>query len=279
MPKLERPGGVVLNYETSGDPAMPPVVLLHGFTSDLRMWTPHVAALSEQYYTVSLDLRGHGLSTAPDEPEAATMQDFADDVMALLDALGIELGVLVGCSFGGMIAAQVAVDAPGRLAGLVLSDASAAYENDAYDDAYRQREARMRETEEVVRRFGTAELGKRTAARITDPFLAQAARDRYTRMSAEGYLAAARVRRERPDLLPLLGAALTMPVLICTGSNDPVHSASLVMAGRIPGARVVTFRDAGHGLPAVAPERFVEVLFAFLHDVERHEPIGGEFAV
>jgi pimeloyl-ACP methyl ester carboxylesterase len=279
MPEIERPDGVILHYETAGDPEMPPVVLLHGFMSDLRMWTPQAPMLAQRYFVISPDLRGHGLSSAPLDPDAATMDDFAEDVLALFDALEIELGLLVGCGFGGMIAAQFGVNWPGRLAGLVLSDASAAYENAGYDEAYCHREARMRESEDIVRRFGAAELGKRAAAGIRDPFLASALRDRYARMPTEGYLAASRVRRERPDLLPLLEEHLTMPVLVCTGGKDPVHSASLLMARHIPRARVVTFNGAGHGLPTVAPEAFSRTLLAFLDDIESGKPIPAQLTV
>ncbi len=279
MSELERPGGLVLRYETAGDPATPPVILLHGFTSDARMWQAQAPVLAESYFVVTPDLRGHGRSDPPADAASAVMDDYAQDVLALFDALEVELGVLVGCSFGGMIAAQFAVNWPERLAGLVLSDASAAYEHPSYDDAYRHREARMVESEDLVARFGTAELGKRAAARVSDPFLASALRDRYARMSTEGYLAASRVRRGRPDLLPLLRERLTMPVLICTGSDDPVNSASMAMATELPGARVVTFRDKGHGLPAVAPEAFTDTLLAFLADIESGNPIAATLTI
>lgn len=279
MPELERPSGLLLSYETAGDPATPPVILLHGFTSDARMWQPQIPALAASYFVVAPDLRGHGRSDAPADPADSTMDDFAQDLLALFDSLEIELGVLVGCSFGGMIAAQFAVNWPQRLAGLVLSDASAAYEHPSYAEAYRRREARMLESEDLVARFGAGELGKRAAARVSDPFLASALRDRYARMSTSGYLGASRVRRERPDLLPLLRDTLTMPVLICTGSDDPVHSASLTMAAEVPGARVVTFRGKGHGLPALAPAAFTDTLLAFLADIESGNTIAGDLAI
>lgn len=279
MSQLERPGGLVLSFETAGDPATPPVILLHGFTSDARMWQGQISALAESYFVVAPDLRGHGHSDAPADPAGAAMADYAEDVLALFDALEIELGVLVGCSFGGMIAAQFAVNWPRRLAGLVLSDASAAYDHPSYDDAYRRREARMLESEELVARFGVGELGKRAAARVTDPFLSSALRDRYARMSTDGYLAASRVRRGRPDLLPLLRDQLTMPVLICTGSDDPVHSASLTMAAAVPGARLVTFRGKGHGLPTLAPEAFTDTLLRFLADIESGNSTAGSLAI
>lgn len=279
MPELERPDGVTISYDTRGDPANPPVVLLHGFTSDGRMWQPQIGALTDRYFVAAPDLRGHGLSSPPPEPASASMADFAGDILGLFDALEIELGVLVGCSFGGMIAAQCAVDWPERLAGLVLTDASAAYDHPSYDEAYRRREGRMLESERLVERFGTTELGKRAAARVADPFLADGMRQRFARLSTDGYLGASRVRRERPDVLPLLRERVTMPVLICTGDADPVHSASLAMARELPGARVVTFAGKGHGLPAVAPDAFTEVLLDFLADIESGRPIGGSFTL
>ena len=56
MPTLELTDDLSLNYETWGDPESPALVLLHGFTSDLRMWAPHVDAFSEDYHVVALDL-------------------------------------------------------------------------------------------------------------------------------------------------------------------------------------------------------------------------------
>jgi pimeloyl-ACP methyl ester carboxylesterase len=264
-----------INYAEAGDPESPAVLLLHGFTSDLRMWAPLMEPFARDYRPIAVDLRGHGRTTAPEDLASYTMAAFSDDLAALLDALEIDVCAVVGCSFGGMIAAHFAVEHPERLAGLVLSDASAAYENDAYDERYRAREAAMLAQESVVERFGTAELGKRAAASVSDAFLAEGLRKRYARMSREGYLGSARVRRERPDLLPRLREQLQMPVMVCTGTDDPVHSASLVMAAEIPGARVVTFRNTGHGIPALRPEAFADTVLEFFADIEEGAALGG----
>ena len=133
----------------------------------------------------------------------------------------------------------------------------------------------MLESEQVMDKFGTAELGKRAAASLGDSFLAGGMRARYARLSREGFLGAAKVRRERTDLLPVLRERLTMPVLVCTGTDDPVHSASLVMAAELPGARVVTFKDTGHGVPNHRPEAFVNAVLAFLNDIEEGSTIAG----
>jgi len=280
MPKLERPDGFVINYDDRGDRDAPAVVLLHGFTSDLRMWAPHAGPFAEGYRVIAPDLRGHGETTAPPFDAGApagayTMEAYADDLSALLDALEVDVCALAGSSFGGMVALQFATTWPGRVAALVLSDTSAAYADPGYDAAYHQREAEIDRSTGIVERFGTAELGKRAAARLSDPFLAAAMRARYALLSRDGYLGTARVRRERPNLLPILAERLAMPVLICIGEDDPVRSASEVMASSLPHARVVTFAGAGHGVPVRKPEAYGRAVLAFLRDVEEGRPTTG----
>jgi pimeloyl-ACP methyl ester carboxylesterase len=133
----------------------------------------------------------------------------------------------------------------------------------------------MRENEELARKRGMEGLGKAMAATIADPFIAQGVRDRYSRLSLSGFLGGAKTRRERPDLTPQLRERLTMPVLLCDGDEDPVFCALDLMAGELPGARVVVFRGAGHGLPSQRPEAFTGVLLDFLADVESEQSVAG----
>lgn len=278
MPELTLDDAAILHYEEWGDTEAPAVVLLHGFTSDLRMWKAHAEALSEEYRAIAIDLRGHGASGAPEDLDTYTMERYAEDIRQLLAALGVDLCALVGCSFGGMVALQVAVTWPDMIAALVLTDTSPAYASERYADEFRRREARITEQERIVAQFGTAELGKRVAATVKDTFLADALRRRYSSMTRAGYLGSARVRRERPDLIGRL-AGLTMPTLICTGDADPVRSASDVMLLEMPGARFVLFKECGHGVPSLRPEAFLQVLTGFLHDVEDGRPLAGTVSV
>lgn len=267
--------GLTLAYETWGDPESPAVILLHGFTADLRSWAPVARALAGDYFVVAPDLRGHGKSAAPAQPESCGIEAFAADLLALLDHLGLDLCAAVGSSFGGMVALQAAVSHPERFAALVLSDTSGAPSHPVYDERYWQRERAIDAATDVVRRFGTAELGKRAASGIADPFVARGIRERYARLSTEGWLCAAHARRHRPDLLPLLPSRLTMPVMVAYGEDDEVRSAAEVLAEAVPGARVVRFRSAGHGLPVVAPQSFIRELQRFFEDVENGRPVAG----
>lgn len=275
MAVLERAGGVDVHYERWGDAGAPAVLLLHGFTADLRSWAQHVEALAEDYHVVAMDLRGHGLTTAPEEDAAYMIEAYAEDVEALADHLGFELFALCGSSFGGMVALEFAVRWPRRLAALVLSDTSGAYEDSRYEEAYWQRERAIAAHEETVRKVGTGGLGRQLAASIEDEFLRDAMVRRYARLSAEGFLGTARVRRERRNLLPLLREGLTMPVLVISGEDDPVRSASRVLAAEIPGARSASFRGAGHTVPLHRPEAFLDAVIGFLRDVEDGKAIAG----
>lgn len=274
MPEFTRDGFTTF-YEEAGDAESPAVVLLHGFTSDNRMWLPVAGELSQEYRVIAPDLRGHGATTAPEDIESYSIEAYADDLKALLDHLEIDICALAGCSFGGMVALQFATTWPERLAGLVLSDTSAAFEHRDYDEKYREREARIAGQTEIVERFGTTELGKRAARNISDPFLADGIRKRFSRLSREGYLGAARVRRSRPDLLPVLKERLTMPVLVCIGEDDPVKSASDVMVRELPGARYVTFRGTGHGIPNIRPEEYCRQVMKFFDDLEDAGSVAG----
>ena len=274
VPEIEA-NGITINYEEWGDEEAPAVVLLHGFSSDLRMWSPTAEAFARDYRVIAPDLRGHGRSSVPADLGSYTMEAYVEDLRALLDGLAVEICALVGCSFGGMIAVQAAVSLPERLAGVVLSDSSAAYENVAYDERYRERERGIAAEEAMIAQHGTAGAGKRAAANVSDPFLADGIRKRYERIQGDGFLGAARVRRERPDLVGVIGTQIKSPVLICTGDEDPVHCASLLMAEQLPAARVVTFRNTGHGIPVRAPDLFAETVLRFFSDIEEGKPLSG----
>jgi pimeloyl-ACP methyl ester carboxylesterase len=268
MPTLPVGEALSLNYETWGDPEAPAVVLLHGFTADLRMWSPHVDALSQDYRVVALDLRGHGRSSAPEDITSYSMEAYADDVKALLDGLEVDVCGLIGCSFGGMVALQFAVTWPERVAALVISDSSPAHDSERYDEPFRERERNMAALGEVVARFGTAELGKREAAKVSDPFLANGIRKRYSAMSNEGFLGAIHARQARRDLIPLLRDRLTMPLLVCAGENDPVRVGAEVIAAEVPSAAYVMFKGAGHAVPVNRAAAWRDVVLGFLGDVE-----------
>jgi 3-oxoadipate enol-lactonase len=119
-----RSGRRRLHYEDLG--AGPPVVLLHGFTNYGLSWAPQLAAVVHAGYRAILpDLRGHGAS-AP-ATELCTVTDLALDIMELLDHLGTGPVVVCGLSLGGMVAMQMALDKPDRIAALVIANSRSSF--------------------------------------------------------------------------------------------------------------------------------------------------------
>jgi pimeloyl-ACP methyl ester carboxylesterase len=121
MPKLKA-NGLNFHYQQAG--SGPDVILIHGVTGDLSIWflCEAMGVLARSFRVTAFDLRGHGYSDVP--RDGYTSADQAGDVMAIMDALQINRTMLVGHSFGAVIAMHAAVLEPDRIDALVLSDAS-----------------------------------------------------------------------------------------------------------------------------------------------------------
>jgi pimeloyl-ACP methyl ester carboxylesterase len=119
MPQLIA-NGLRFHYQQAG--SGPDVILIHGLTGDLSIWflCQAMGVLGRTCRVTAYDLRGHGYSEVP--RDGYTSADQAGDTFAIMDALGIERAVLVGHSFGAVIAMHAAVLAPGRVDAIILSD-------------------------------------------------------------------------------------------------------------------------------------------------------------
>src|SRR5215210_5946689 len=110
--------GLELPYVEQGDPDGVPVVLLHAWLDSRRCFDQLMAASPERVRAFAFDQRGHGDATKP--REGYGLRDFADDIGAFMDAVGLDAAVLAGASSGGYVAQRFAVDDPGRTLGLAL---------------------------------------------------------------------------------------------------------------------------------------------------------------
>lgn len=118
MPEARLENGIALSYVERGAVDGPVVVLLPGPTDSWRSFEPVLASLPRHLRVVAVSLRGHGSSSKP--ASGYRVEDLADDVVPLLDTLGIERAVLVGHSGSCLIARRVAILNPDRIGGLVL---------------------------------------------------------------------------------------------------------------------------------------------------------------
>ncbi len=241
-------------------PSSVPVVFLHAFPLTAVMWQSQVAALAgRKVLTPSFP----GFGGRP--PGVGTLDDFADAVVADMDAAGIGQAVVVGLSMGGYVAFRLHARRPERVAGLVLADTKAT----ADDEAAR---AKRTEQAERARRDGVGWLvdalvpvllGETTLAHR--PSVRSAVAAMMADAAPEGVARALLAMRDRPDSTQDL-ARISVPVLAIAGDEDrvtPVAGAQQIAAGVADG-RLVVLRKAGHLSNLEDPVAFNEALLSFL---------------
>jgi pimeloyl-ACP methyl ester carboxylesterase len=241
--------GAELAVETRGEGDA--LVFLHGFPFDRTMWRHQVATLT-RWKRVAIDLRGFGASSPP--TDGVSMQRYADDVVAVLDALGTRQAVFIGLSMGGYIIFELMRRYPERARALVLADTRA----DA--DAPESRRSRD-ELIAVARAEGPDGLVKRQLPKLlaqetqrTRPELVREVGEMMMRASVPGIVGALEAMKERPDSRSLL-KEIAVPTLVLVGAEDvPTPPAGAkAMAGAIPGARYAEVPAAGHLAPLEQP--------------------------
>ncbi|WP_212908565.1 alpha/beta fold hydrolase [Streptomyces sp. TS71-3] len=253
-----------IHYDDQGPSDGLPVVLVHGHPFNRTLWAPTAGALvAAGHRVIAPDLRGYGDSSVT--PGTVFLSDFADDIAALLDHLGVVRAVVGGVSMGGQIIMEFQRRHPERVRALVLSDTSAPAETEEGKELRNRLADRL--LAEGMDGYAGEVIGKMLAP-YNVTALPDAAAHVLGMMRAtdpRGAAAALRGRAERPDYRPTLAAVRT-PVLIVVGADDvytPVATAEEIHR-LVPGATLTVIDRAGH-LPGVEqPERFNAALLEFL---------------
>ena len=261
--------GVHLNVDVRGEG--PPLLLLHGFTGSAGTWAPHLDAWRE-FTTVAVDLLGHGGSDCPADPRRYRMERCVEDLVALLDHLGVDRAAVMGYSMGGRVALRLALQAPERLWALVLESASPGIEDEA------EREARIRSDADLagaIERDGIEAFVERwqamplfaTQARIPDAVRDELRRQRL-RNDARGLAGCLRgmgAGQQEPVLASM--GDIRMPALLLAGALDGKYCAlARRMAASLPCARTEIVPDAGHAVHLEQPAAFADAVRGFLDD-------------
>jgi 3-oxoadipate enol-lactonase len=239
-------------------PADAPVLLLsNSLGADLGMWDPQVPALAERFRVVRYDTRGHGKS--PAVTGDASIDDLTDDVVALLDRLGVAQAHVAGLSIGGMTGLRLAVREPQRVASLAVLCSS----------AYTGNPQNWRERAETARTQGTGALAETVASRWLTPGYAAEHPALVARLEGmirgaddEGYAgccAAIAAMDQRPDL-----GRITARTLVISGAEDPAlpPEHQQVIAEGITGAQLLTVSPGAHLANLEQPERVTDALIA-----------------
>ena len=260
---LARVNGADLWYELKG--SGPPLVLLHAGGTDARMWDEQYPRLAERFSVLRFDARGHGRSSLP-----AGSSSFVDDLIGLMDAVGLEAATLVGLSTGARVAVETALAHPGRVSALVLA-------SPVVRDQPRSAEViRFAADEDALFERGdieaAIELGQRfwvagPHRQLEDIDLS--VRERLSEMGRQAfanYLAAdpkPGPEREPPDLQL---ARITVPTLVVVGQLDieEILATAARLETEIPTARLLTVADVGHMISLERPSDFTEMVMDFL---------------
>jgi pimeloyl-ACP methyl ester carboxylesterase len=250
-------GREVAYDDSGGDGA--PVVLLHPFPFDRRIWADTVAALAPAHRVIAVDARGFGECGPP--TAGYSIADLADDLAGLLDALAITAAAVVGLSMGGYVALALAQRHPRRLAALALADTRAAADTPPARSARAEAMALVRDAGPGV--YLDRSLPRLLAADAPPALLARARALAETRPAS--LIAGIEALRDRPDRTAELGA-IGCPTLVVAGGRDQVvpPAEMRAMSQAIPRARFVTLEGAGHLTNLEAPQAFNRTLSEFL---------------
>lgn len=249
---------VKLHWRADGTGA--PLLLLNSIGCDLTLWDAALPHL-KNFRVLRMDARGHGQSDAP--PGDYSLDQLADDALAVLSAAGVDKVAVCGLSLGGMIAMTLALKAPERVSALILACTSAQMDPQSW-----------RTRIETVRAGGMAAIADMVIGRFfSDEFRRDHVREveriraRLLKMSADGYANCGAAIRDMA--LKDRIAAIRLPTLIIAGTKDistPFDGHGSEIAERIAEAKVEMLATA-HLAPVEAPGDFAGAVTAFLSEV------------
>ena len=263
MSKVGLASGLTLSYADEGDASGPAVLMLPGPTDSWRSYQPIVGLLPPDIRAIAVSQRGHGESDKPDT--GYRVEDFAADVVPLLDALNVERAVLAGHSGSCLVARRVALDHPDRVAGLLLEACPTTLREDA----------RLRRfVESVVSELDDPISPDFARSFVVDTSSANVAPDLVDALVEEILAVPARVWKqtfagllEYDDQTEL--KLIEAPTLLLWGDADAVVSRAMQdqLAGAIPSADSLVYPGVGHTPRWDDPVRFSSDLMTFVRRI------------
>jgi pimeloyl-ACP methyl ester carboxylesterase len=256
---------VTFEYDDLGNGV--PLLLIHGFPLDRSLWRSQIESLQNAARVIAPDLRGFGQSG--DAPETLSMDDYAADLKALLDALNVKQVVVCGLSMGGYIALAFLVRYSGMVKGLILANTRAGADSDQAREArYANAQKALDEgTPAIVEGLFPKMLTEDTIARRAS--LATYVRSMMSHQPAGGVAAALRGMAARPDRSEWI-KSINIPTLIITGGADTLipPGESEAMHKAIAGSKLVVIPDAAHLSNVENPDAFNAAVREFLGKVK-----------
>jgi len=234
-----------IHYQDLGDPQKLPIILIHGMTFDHTTWNPQIHVLKKNYRVIAYDMRGHGLSDVGDGQYTYKM--FANDLIDLMDHLGIEKAVLCGLSMGGAVSIRTYEMYPDRIRALILSDTrSEADSNDTKE--WREDSIELIKNNKLktfTNNFLEATFAKDSFK--SHPEAVELIRNIMLSSSPRGICGVLLAQAARTDMTHVL-PKIKVPTLIMIGENDNFTplSSSQMMNEKIADSELKIIPKAGH---------------------------------
>jgi non-heme chloroperoxidase len=268
---VKTPDGLTISAQDWGNPNGPEILFIHGFSQSHLSWIKQVTSgdLAKEFHMVTYDLRGHGNSDKPFEPERyKTSKYWGDEVQAVMDATGLKRPVLVGWSYAGRVMADyLTTHGTARLAGLNYVDA-----NQKGDPAFIGPNVRSN-----LPPMASEDLATNIAATrdfLHGCFSIQPTQEEYEIMLAFNMMVPPKVRlglSNRPLEVDDMLRSLKLPVLVTHGAEDKNTNliAAEYTAKMIPGAKLSVYQGIGHSPFFEDARRFNTELPAFVRSAQK----------
>lgn len=256
--------GLRIAYQRAG--SGPPLVLLHGFISDSRVWQPQIDDLSRDFDVIAWDCPGCGRSSDP--PEEFSMAEFADCLAGLLDDIGVPSAHLLGLSWGGTLIMEFNRRFPDRLRSVILAATYAGWAGSLGREGAKERLQRsLRDSERPAQEWVPEWVPHAFSATAPKRLL-----DEYASIMSDFHPGGFRAmsRAVTPDFREAL-TLMNVPVLLIWGDDDrrsPLSNAEMI-CDSIPEASLVVIPGAGHIVNMEQPERFNTEVRRFITGLEK----------
>ena len=258
--------GVSMWYREVGEGRADPLVLLHAFPLNGKMFEPQLEALSADRRVVVPDFPGFGHS--PRTPAQPDVGYYAGCVLGLLDRLEIPRVVLGGVSMGGYVAFECVRSFPERISGLILANTRP--DPDSEEIRETRKDMALRVAREGIGILPDLQMERLLSpnTRENDGGLVEKVRAIILENTPDGAVAALGAMRERPDSTTTLGE-ISVPTLVIGGEDDAISSPEVMgeMAGKVPSSRHVTLTNVGHLSNLEDPESFNAAVKEFLGEL------------
>ena len=270
MATVRASDGIALHYDVLGRAHREPLLMIQGLGADMSGWAFQRLAFAGSFRTIAMDNRGAGRS---DKPRGVySLDQMADDAIAVLDAAGVERAHVMGASMGGAIAQILAVRRPERVSSLVL--ACTACRHHPWRRELLERWAVVAE-EQGMRQLASEAIRFLVEPRSFRRFGPALGLMGPLALAAPGYAFAAQARAilATDDDLRLALPSIKVPTLVVVGNQDILtpRGDSEELAELIPGAELVVIAGAAHGLMVEHASTFNRVVLDFL----RRASCGG----